>query len=218
MTPIEEKEVFYLRLLPRNEMAEYICSVPYTLIESMITNALKYEYEHPEEDKGLLFLLNQVVDILKERMDQRIARKALRKLLKVCQLSGCVGCFDFGDWEAINKDEREAADAEFLGIDIGDLFDLSIKNFPEDTDKKDREMLDILGKKLLINRILSPENKYSLTRPINCKEIVRELLKNGYNQNAGFIFIKKYICGYHVEDATLQNYFRTCKKDIPFKK
>jgi hypothetical protein len=94
--------------------------------------------------------------------------------------------------------------------------DMSIQKFPENADKKDKEMLSELAGNYLIDRELSLGNKYKLSRPVFCKEVVRELLKHGYNQNSGFIFIQRFI-EYHVDPATIQNYFRVCKKDIPLK-
>jgi hypothetical protein len=91
--------------------------------------------------------------------------------------------------------------------------DLSIKNFPEKADKKEREILNKMGK-YLIDRELLSNGKYKLTRPIFCKQVVKELIKHGYNENSGLIFMNQFI-EYHVEPATIQNYFRTCKKDIP---
>lgn len=208
MTETGEKEIYYLRLLPADEQAEYICSLPYTLVESIIETTLN--------DEDFLFgLLTEIIDILKDNMDLRISKRALRKLLKVCQVLGCVGYFDFGDWEAIRSEENTAANVE-PSENIKNLFDMSIRNFPENADERDREMLNILGKNYLIDRILSSENKYRISRSTNCKEVVRELLKHGYTQNSGFIFMKKYIYGYRADDASLQNYFRTCKKDMPF--
>jgi hypothetical protein len=210
MTKTGEKEIYYLRLLPADEIADYIYALPYTLVESIIETALN--------DEDFLFdLLTEIIGILKDNMDLRTSKKALRKLLKVCQVLGCVGYFDFGDWEAIRGEENEATSLE-SSENIKNLFDMSITKFPENADKKDREMLNILGKELLIDRILSSENKYRISRPTNCKEVVRELLKHGYNKNSGFIFMKSYIYGYRADDSSLQNYFRTCIKDIPFRK
>jgi hypothetical protein len=96
MTKAEEKEIFYLRLLPVDEMAEQICSYPYALVETIIETALK--------DEDFLFdLLTAIVSILKENMHLSISKKALRKLLKVCQVLCCIGYFDFGDWDAFRN-------------------------------------------------------------------------------------------------------------------
>jgi len=92
--------------------------------------------------------------------------------------------------------------------------DMSIKNFPEKADKREREVLNKLAGTYLIDRELLSSNKYRLTRPIFCKQVVKELSKLGYNQNSGFIFMNQFI-EYHVDPPTIQNYFRICKKDIP---
>ena len=39
MTEIGEKELFYIRLLPADEMADHICYLPYTLVEKIIETA-----------------------------------------------------------------------------------------------------------------------------------------------------------------------------------
>jgi hypothetical protein len=105
MTETGEKELYYLRLLPADEMADYICSLPYTLVESIIGTALK--------DEDFLFdLLTELVEILKKNMRLSISKKALRKLLKVCQVLGCTGYFDFGEWEVFRDGENVAANAE----------------------------------------------------------------------------------------------------------
>jgi len=92
--------------------------------------------------------------------------------------------------------------------------DMSIKIFPEKADMREKEILNELARKYLIDRELLPSNKYRLTKPIFCKQVVKELLKHGYNQNSGFIFMNQFI-EYHVDPPTIQNYFRICKKDIP---
>jgi hypothetical protein len=91
-----------------------------------------------------------------------------------------------------------------------------LKEFPETADEKDRVALGGLAKQFLIDRELSPTNKYRLSRPVFCKEVVRELLKRDYNKNSGFIFMQHFI-EHHVDPATIQNYFRVCKKDMPIK-
>jgi len=98
MTETGIKELFYLRLLPADELADQICCLPYTLVESIIEATLK-------DEDGMIDLLTYIIDLLKTNMNLYNSRKALRKLLKVSQVLGCVGYFDFGDWEAI-RDEK----------------------------------------------------------------------------------------------------------------
>ena len=95
--------------------------------------------------------------------------------------------------------------------------DQSIKIFPKNTDKKEQDVLIGLSREYLIEKDLSPQNKYNLSMQIFCKTVVKELLKYGFNQNSGFIFMKRFI-DYSVADATIQNYFRECKKDLPLLK
>jgi hypothetical protein len=105
MTEAGEKEIFYIRLLPADEIADYICSLPYTLVETIIETAI-------EAEDALLDMLTLVVEILKKNMHLSISKRALRKLLKVCQVLGCIGYFDFGDWEAFRNEGNTAANAE----------------------------------------------------------------------------------------------------------
>ena len=105
MTEAGEKEIFYIRLLPADEMADYIRSLPYTLVETIIETALK-------DEDGLFDLLTEAVEILKKNIHLSISKRALRKLLKVCQVLGCIGYFDFGDWEAFRNGGNTGANAE----------------------------------------------------------------------------------------------------------
>ena len=41
MTETGIKELFYLRLLPADEMADYISSLPYTMVETIIEDTEK---------------------------------------------------------------------------------------------------------------------------------------------------------------------------------
>jgi len=99
MTKTGIKEVFYLRLLPADEMADYICSLPYTMVETIIEDTI--------QDEDMTFdLLTQAVDILKTNMNLHNSKKALGKLLKVSQILGCIGYFDFGEWDAFRDNEN----------------------------------------------------------------------------------------------------------------
>ena len=105
MTKTGIKEVFYLRLLPADEMADYICSLPYTMVETIIEDTL--------QDEDMTFdLLTKAVDILKENMHMPISKKALRKLLKVSQVLNCTGYFDFGEWDAFRDKENTVSNSE----------------------------------------------------------------------------------------------------------
>ncbi|MDR1930139.1 MAG: hypothetical protein LBQ44_05850 [Treponema sp.] len=115
MTKTGEKELLYLRLLPADELADQIRCLPYTLVETIIATAL--------EDEDMMFdLLTDTIGVLKNNMHLPISKRALRKLLKVCQVLGCVGYIDFGDWEAIRSEENTEANFEPPKI-IKDLID-----------------------------------------------------------------------------------------------
>jgi len=105
MTKTGIKEVFYLRLLPADEMADYICSLPYTMVETIIEDTL--------QDEDMTFdILTEAVNILKENMHVPNSKKALRKLLKVSQILGCIGYFDFGEWDAFRDKENTESNSE----------------------------------------------------------------------------------------------------------
>jgi hypothetical protein len=93
-------------LLPADELADQICCLPYTLVETIIEAALK-------DEDGYFDFLTDIIDKLKNNMHLCISKRALRKLLKVSQVLGCTGYFDFGDWEALKwetlRDEGNTA-------------------------------------------------------------------------------------------------------------
>jgi hypothetical protein len=88
--------------------------------------------------------------------------------------------------------------------------DLSIKNFLEKADKREREILNDMGK-YLIDRELLSNGKYKLTRSVFCKQVVKELIKHGYNENSGFIFMNQFI-EYHVEALNNSKLFSYLQK------
>jgi hypothetical protein len=120
MTKTGIKEIFYLRLLPADELADQICCLPHTLVELIIEDAL-------QDEDGVFDLLTEIIDSLKKNTHLCISKRALRKLLKVCQVLGCIGYFDFGDWgdlkwESLRDEGNTAANIEPPKI-IKDLID-----------------------------------------------------------------------------------------------
>jgi len=97
---IGDKEILYICTIPVEEMADYICSLPYTLIETIIETAL-----NNEDDTMYEVLAARITLIRYKYLRNAHSKKALRKLLRVCQVLGCIGDFDFGDWEAF-RDEK----------------------------------------------------------------------------------------------------------------
>jgi len=149
MTNTGQKELLYSITLKNNEFSEYISSLPYTIIEECIEEALK------DNHNGFFIeLLYARIEILKNNLDIN-SKKALRKLLKVCQILGCIGCFDFGDWDKfLDKDDEDKAN-NLKTQNINTLIDISIKVFPESADANDKKMLNKLASSYLIDRILS---------------------------------------------------------------
>jgi hypothetical protein len=119
--PTGIKELYYLCLLPADKLADQICSLPYTMIESIIEDALT------DEDWMFDLLTNSIVEKLKKEMHLYLSKKALRKILKVRQILNCVGYFDFGDWDVIRDEGNPATNAEPPKVDppkiVKDLID-----------------------------------------------------------------------------------------------
>jgi len=102
-TSVGEKEVLYICTFPVEEMADYICSLPYTIIESIIEAAIDNKNDIIYE------ILAAKITLLRYKYLCNInTKKALKKLLRVCQVLGCVGDFDFGDWEAFRDEENQS--------------------------------------------------------------------------------------------------------------
>jgi hypothetical protein len=101
MTETGLKKLFYLRLLSADELAEQICCLPYTLVETIIETALN-------DEDFMMDMLTEIINILKENMHQCNVKRALRKLLKVSQVLGCTGYFDFGDWDTFRDTENRS--------------------------------------------------------------------------------------------------------------
>jgi ferritin-like protein len=93
---------------------------------------------------------------------------------------------------------------------------LSIKEFPETADDKDKDILDKLVKARFIECRLSSNGKYDMTERRLSKKIARFLIYQGVTDHWGGIFMNKYI-NLDVERSTIVNYFNVCPKDIPLK-
>jgi hypothetical protein len=59
MTKTGIKEIFYLRLLPADELADQICCLPYTLVELIIEDEL-------QDEDGVFDLLAALVILILE--------------------------------------------------------------------------------------------------------------------------------------------------------
>jgi len=98
------KEILYICTMPPEETADYICALPYTLIESIIEAALSIE-----NTETMYEIFAARVTLLRYTyISDTNAKKALRKLLRVCQVLGCISYFDFGDWEAFRDEENNS--------------------------------------------------------------------------------------------------------------
>ena len=101
-TSVEKKEILYICTIPIEETADYICSLPYTLVESIIEFALK------DEDFAFDILSARITLLRYKYLNNGNTKKALRKLLRICQVLGCIGYFDFGDWEEFRNEENHS--------------------------------------------------------------------------------------------------------------
>jgi len=98
MTDIFLRELLYICTLSSDEFPEYICSLPFTYVESIIEKTLN-------EEEGFMFdLLTAKITILKSNIKGNNEKKALKKLHRACTTLGVLGYFDFGDWELFRGD------------------------------------------------------------------------------------------------------------------
>jgi hypothetical protein len=179
MTEPGIKEVFYIRLLPADEMAEYICSLPYTLVETIIEAALK-------DEDGVFDLLTEAVNILKKNLQLCNAKKAMRKLLKVYQVLGCVGYFDFGDWKDFRDNETMAVIVEPP---------TPIKNFIKE------------------NGQLNPQPINGQYKPINgLRQFIILGIDNHYEDVLTVPFILHYIYHDGLKDRSIREYINEAKR------
>jgi hypothetical protein len=127
-------------------------------------------------------------------------------------------------FNALNKDSedrRQKLDMIFLQyakIFVGEL-DFSIKEFPKNTTEKEKDILNYLSCNFIIKRELSPNGLLPLFGKNGTKNLIRELYKYApdYKDFQVFNFINSYI-ETNLPIATLQNYCREVKKDMPYKK
>jgi hypothetical protein len=132
------------------------------------------------------------------------AKMALRKLLRVCQVLGCIGDFDFRDWEAI-RDEGNTATNIVL-----------IEKFPEGTTEPQKKILNHLVKELKIYSVLFSNNKYKPIENHKEKNIIREIYKIApdYTHDKAQTFMIMFI-ETDKEPSIIKNYCREIRKDMP---
>jgi hypothetical protein len=179
MTETGLKELYYIRSLSVEEMADHICSLPYTLVESILEAALEY-------GDARLDFFTLMIRILKKNTHVCNAKRALRKLLKVCEVSGCVGSFDFGEWEAIRDEENATANIEPPKI-IKDLIDAGqLEELP-------------------INRQYKPFK--------TLRQFIFWCVDNNYGDDLCVPFISHYIFHEGVTNRSIDEYIRTAKRE-----
>jgi len=95
---------------------------------------------------------------------------------------------------------------------------IPINEFPRNTTDKEKELLNHLAKNYHIKRELSPNNKFPIFNKNGTKRLIAALYKFApdYKDFQAFNFINSYIETY-LPVATLQNYCREIKKDMPLK-
>jgi len=109
------RELLYLCTLTADEFPDYICSLPFTFVESIIETALN-------DEDFMMDMLTAKIEILKMNTSQNNTKRALRKLKTACVTLGVLGYFDFGDWELFNRDEVAQGNNEPIKI-IKDLIE-----------------------------------------------------------------------------------------------
>jgi hypothetical protein len=127
-------------------------------------------------------------------------------------------------FNALNKDfedRRQKLDIIFLQYArkyVGKV-DFSIKEFPKNTTEKEKDILNYLSCNFIIKRELSPNGLLPLFGKNKTKCLIRELYKYApdYKDFHAFNFINSYI-ETNLPIATLQNYCREEKKNMPIKK
>jgi hypothetical protein len=126
-------------------------------------------------------------------------------------------------FNALNKDfedRRQKLDMIFLQYAkafVGKL-DFSIKKFPKNTTEKEKDILNHLSSNFHIQRELSPNGKLPLFGKNGTKRLINALYDYApdYKDFQAFNFINLYI-ETNLPAATLQNYCREVKKDMPAK-
>jgi hypothetical protein len=124
-------------------------------------------------------------------------------------------------FNALNKDfedRRQKLDRIFLQYAekfTGGL-DFSLKEFPKNTTKKEKDILNHLARNFHIQRDLSPNGKLPLFNKNGTKRMINALYEYApdYKDYQVFSLINLYI-ETNLPAATLQNYCRVVKKDMP---
>jgi len=118
------------------------------------------------------------------------------------------------------EDQKQKLDTVFLQYvskTMGKL-DFSIKEFPGNATEKEKDVLNHLSCNFHIKRELS-QNKFQLFNKNGTKRLINALYEYApdYKDFQVFNFINSYI-ETNLPAATLQNYCREVKKDMPIKK
>ena len=103
---------------------------------------------------------------------------------------------------------------KFLGNDLN----FSIKEFPKNATKKEKDILNHLSCNFFIKRELSPSGLLPLFGKNGTKRLIKALYEYApeYKDFHAFNFVNSYI-ETNLSGATLQNYCREVKKDMPIK-
>jgi ferritin len=126
-------------------------------------------------------------------------------------------------FKALNKhfeDRKQKLEKIFLQYaskTTGKL-DFSIKEFPKNTTEKEKDILNHLSCNFHIKRELSPNGLLPLFGKNGTKRLIKALYECApdYKDFQAFNFINAYI-ETNLPAATLQNYCREVKKDMPIK-
>jgi hypothetical protein len=185
---IGDKEILYLCTLPIEETADYIWSLPYTLIESIIEAAL-----NNENDTIYEILAARITLLRYKYLCNGNTKKALRKLLRVCQVLGCIGDFDFGEWEAFRNEENTVANDEP----------------PTITNIEPPKIIKVF----IDEGQLEPNPVNGQYKPFkNVRDFVFWLVDNNYEDDISVNFILYYIFHEGVKENSIREYIAEAKR------
>lgn len=176
---VGDKEILYICTLRIEETADYICSLPFTLIESIIESALN------DTETIYEILAARIILLRRKYLCNSNTKKALRKLLRVCQVLGCVGDFDFGEWEDFRNEESTATNGEPPKI---------IKIFIDEGQ-------------------LEPNPVNGQYKPFkNVRDFVFWFVDNNYEDDISVNFILYYIYHEGVKESSIREYIAEAKR------
>lgn len=183
----EQRELMYFCMLPVDELSDHICYLPYTMLELILDTALT------DEDGFMMDMFDIIMKKLKENLCYSNSKRALRKLLVVCQTLYAVGYFDFGEWELFREN-------------------MSDNNNPVEKNPSNNKPLEVI-QELIDAGFLKPEPSNGKYEPYKS---MPQFIQVCVDQNYGHIicseFIHKNIVHNGVSIKSLNEYIRAARR------